>query len=511
MSKNPWGLPKGLTSAERKAVKVVFEALKAQKRTLSPEAMNALKFGNVDQFLNFVEWETLGQFGELQNILADMARKAGVEVFSPMGGVDATLAFDLIDQRAVDWASNQSAKLVRQISEELRETIRQTVADSTAGNLTVDQLARRIQTNIPLTSRDARAVENFRQRNFENYLAEGMGEAKAREQADRKADRYSDKMIRRRAKTIARTETAYAAMEGRYMGWEAGIQEGLIDNQSKKEWISEPDACKICKPLDGMVVAWDKPFPSGFKMAPAHPNCRCAVVIMPPDTAESPYTEQAEANYEPSFRLTEDEAVELYMQEDFAEARLAEVEQILAAPTFIEGSSLPVETLESKALNSYQDANHRPMQAWLRTGRPADTLLTQELIAETELLEQITKRTIFRNPITVTRGQKDFPFLAESGGTPEELVGKVFESKGFTSTSALFDYTGTPVDTGYEELANQFRIRIPAGARGGALPPTGVFWSEAEILLPPNTSFTIVGVTQSEGKNFYDMILTEQR
>lgn len=38
-------------------------------------------------------------------------------------------------------------------------------------------------------------------------------------------------------------------------------------------WKTEPGACPICEPLDGLPMsAWSKTFPKGPK---AHPNCRC--------------------------------------------------------------------------------------------------------------------------------------------------------------------------------------------------------------------------------------------
>lgn len=482
MASNPWSLPKGLTSAERQAVKAVFEALKAQKRTLSPEALNALKFGQVDQFLNFVEWENLGQFGELQNILADMARKAGVEVFSPMGGVNATLAFDLIDQKAVAWAENEGAKLVRQISQELRETIRQTVADSTAGNLTVDQLARRIQTNIPLTPRDARAVDNFRQRNFDNYLAEGMTEARAREQADRKADRYSDKMIRRRARTIARTETAFAAMEGRFIGWESAIGEGLIDNDSKKEWIAEPDACDVCRPLDGMVIPWNREFPSGFKMAPAHPNCRCSVVIMPPDTAESPYTEQAEAEFE-EYPKEESDFLELGKDD----------EALFEFTSSMRDGYKGITAEENAAVSAYTQGSgfHHDVNGFLRglPGYQTPNGNTQQIIDGMDSI--IGKATPLKQPVITYRGMS-LPF-------DQFQVGQTFTDSGFVSTSHSLE-TALSFTREWTTQPVVFQMQIPKGAkvldpiaaRGaftGGLPDA---LPEQELILPRNTKLRIL-------------------
>jgi hypothetical protein len=487
MATNPWSLPKGLTSAERKAVKAVFDALKAQQRSLSPEALNALQFGNIEQFLNLVQWETLADFGELKSILADMASKAGIEVFKPMGGIEGQYAFDLVDAKAVAWAEREAAKLVTEITRELRNTIRQTVADATAGNLTVDQLARRIRTNLPLTTRDARAVDNFRERNFRNYLEEGMEELKARTKAEEKAQRYADKMIRRRSKTIARTETAFAAMEGRYFGWETAVGEGLIDPLSKKEWIAEPDACEICLPLDGMIIAWNAEFPAGVKMAPAHPNCRCAVVIMPPDTAETPYTQQADADFTPP----PEEDGEFLEVGDDADAQYEFTNSLRDRY----GSS--VTNSEIDAIVSYTggSGDYHKVNGYLRDipGYQQPDSRTLGFIDNMDSV--ISKSPPLEKPIITYRGM--------SLPIDEFKYAETFTDLGYVSTSHNLDISlRFTREYGFEPIMLQ--VQIPKGAR--VLDPTAARLSknpdapatalaEQEVILPRNTKFRILNTT----------------
>jgi hypothetical protein len=139
-----------------------------------------------------------------------------------------------------------------------------------------------------------------------------MSETAARIKARRMAEEYTDKLVNSRARTIARTEIADAAMQGRYMGWESGVQSGVIDSNSVKEWIAEPDACSICSPLDGQLVAWNASYQGAVtgttdKMPPAHPNCRCTVAILPPDYADTVFTEQSNATPP----VSEEEAMEM--------------------------------------------------------------------------------------------------------------------------------------------------------------------------------------------------------
>lgn len=75
-----------------------------------------------------------------------------------------------------------------------------------------------------------------------------------------------------RAEMIARTETAFADVEGNI---EAYKQSGQV---SGKRWITGAGCCELCDELDGKSVPLDKPFPGGRNGPPLHPNCRCDVL-----------------------------------------------------------------------------------------------------------------------------------------------------------------------------------------------------------------------------------------
>lgn len=132
-------------------------------------------------------------------------------------------------------------------------------------------------------------------------MRDGLSEARARIKAQDMGAKYAAKLLESRTRTIARTEIIDASMSGRYIGWEAGVTAGQISNDSVKEWIAEPDACPICRELDGKIISWNDEwqFPEGVtagstnRMPPAHPNCRCSVVILPPDYEENIFTPQS--------------------------------------------------------------------------------------------------------------------------------------------------------------------------------------------------------------------------
>jgi hypothetical protein len=292
MAKNPWAMPDGSDEAMRKALRNLFGALRNSRKHIPPQALEALRVGNLAAFVGLVSWEDIrAEFSQLQTILADQSAKAALELYKT-GGVGSQLTFDLINERAVEYARQRAGELVVEIEAEMRQTINDIITRSTAGEFTVQQASKFIRANLPLTSRDANAVLSYADRQYLRFLRAGQSDLKSRMKADAMAEKYADKLTRKRALVIARTETAKASMEGALAGWRSGVETGLIDSSSQKEWIAEADACDICGPMDGVLVPWDAPFGSGVMTPPQHPNCRCSMAILPPDVADTPFTGQ---------------------------------------------------------------------------------------------------------------------------------------------------------------------------------------------------------------------------
>lgn len=299
MARNPWVLPDGFDADVAKAIRSLMAALKKSGATIPSDAYTQLRLGNIDAFLAYVDWDKIrGGFGDLEAIMASAAKKGGTSTFT-LGGVDAELLFDLIDERAVIYASERVGQLIVEITDQMRETVRQTIAAAERGEMTYQGAALELQKTIPLTTRDANAVTKYTEKQFQRFLRQGLSEAKARVKAQNMSAQYAAKLLDSRTRTIARTEIIDASMSGRYIGWEAGVTAGYISNDSVKEWIAEPDACPICSELDGKLIGWNEEwqFPEGVtagstnRMPPAHPNCRCSVVILPPDFSDNVFTQ----------------------------------------------------------------------------------------------------------------------------------------------------------------------------------------------------------------------------
>ena len=503
MAQNPWSIPKGVVGNERKALKAIFDAMKKAQQSIPPEALAQLQFGNVDAFMKMIDWSKIDlSFDEVRNLIEQQTVLSAQDVFSPTQ-ITSNLVFNRIDEKAVAWAREHSSELVRNITQEFRESIRSTISDGLAGNLTVPQMASRIKQNLPLLPRDRGAVDNFRQRNFERFMQGGMSEEKARAKADAKAERYANKLTRRRAQTIARTEMVASSNAGKEAGWEAGVEGGYIDNDSQKEWIAEPNACEICKPLDGMVIPWQAEFPDLGTTPPAHPNCRCTVAMLPPDYAESEWRDTP----------TESPA---YDQETTA---VDPNEPAVATDTGFEPSEYndfqEIDVSDPKvkdAVQHYTSAGYLEMNGYLRAGAGNEWQFNSNVSERINVLQAELNKGSIPKPLEFIRGQQFFngaelgDFFDSDNATLirnvrdnrgfltgdvetfslKSLVGQEWKSDGFLSTSTITQSRNPYRPYNYRSTPFQMHILAPAGTKGMAVSAT-----ENEFLLPYGTNFRI--------------------
>ena len=196
--------------------------------------------------------------------------------------------FTFVDQRATDYATTRSASLVREIDQSNRLAIRRVISRAFTDPTGVEGTARSLRQIVGLHSRWADAVIKFDDQNYRRFIKDGMSTDAARAKADTLTKRYRDKLIRRRAEMIARTEIQQAQNFGRQAAWTAGNKSGHVDGASLKEWQTAPSGsrygppCPICAEMKGKRVAWNGEFPNGQMMPPAHPHCRCTAVLVPP-------------------------------------------------------------------------------------------------------------------------------------------------------------------------------------------------------------------------------------
>ncbi len=191
--------------------------------------------------------------------------------------------FTSISNRATDYATTRSAQLVREVDQSNRLTIRRIIGEAFTGPTTVRDTAMKLRRVVGLHSRWANAVLNFDDQQMTRLIKDGLTVDQARAKADVLTKRYRDRLIRRRAEMIARTELMQASNFGRYSAWEASEKVGLVDPVTRKRWVTAPKGSSYGPPCDECTAMaqssrfnpppWNGSFPNGLSMPPAHPHC----------------------------------------------------------------------------------------------------------------------------------------------------------------------------------------------------------------------------------------------
>ena len=190
-------------------------------------------------------WSTLAE--EITERTERIFRDSGVHALGALSLDDSEEMVNLLDEDALAFAEKRAAELVGKrvlddgrivdnpnadwaITESTRDYLRSTVAEAVEEGWSSQTLANAI-------------VDNFA---------------------------FSDE----RAETIARTELAFAHVEGNMDAYKIG-------GVTHKRWIlgSEHDIDDVCNDnADAGVIPFDEPFPSGDMAPPGHPNCVCDVI-----------------------------------------------------------------------------------------------------------------------------------------------------------------------------------------------------------------------------------------
>jgi SPP1 gp7 family putative phage head morphogenesis protein len=181
----------------------------------------------------------------LSQVLADAGHVALTQV-----GMATTDMLALVNEGAVQHAAERAAELVARISESTREMLRSDIADAMKEGWSNDRLASELEDSY-------------------GFSAE-------------------------RAEVIARTETAYADVQGNLAAYEAS---GVV---SEKQWITGEGCCDLCDALDGVTIGMNEQFEADGEFIdgpPFHPNCRCdllPVLSFDEGAAEEAATEKLE-------------------------------------------------------------------------------------------------------------------------------------------------------------------------------------------------------------------------
>jgi hypothetical protein len=282
----------------------------------APEALweAALSDGDITPLFDWL-WETLSAGRDVEATLRRMVRQASVTAgeWSFPGG---QLSFDVSNPLAVSWLTDYPLPLVRQMSESLRRTLSDIVAEGIAEGLHPREMARTVRATqgFTLTSQQWRAVRNYQRELVARLGAQQRGErptplatralvdrrfTTARLTADKvetMVARYAERMRRYRSEMIARTESIRAMNAGNWLALHYAAEQGLVRRDDLvRRWIPAPDnatgggPCPVCLDIalrNEAGVAFDEPFVLNdagetIMFPPAHPHCRCLAWTRP--------------------------------------------------------------------------------------------------------------------------------------------------------------------------------------------------------------------------------------
>lgn len=211
------------------------------------------------------------------------------------------VSFNDPNQRAIRWAELNAAKNIKagSVSPATRGAIRDVVVNAIQQGIHPRRTARIVEGMVPLLPQHAESISRF----VDGALDAGLDQG----HIDKVVSRKTAKLRRYRAEMIARTEAIKSANMGQQLVWESAIDEGLLPAGVKKVWVATGDdrTCRICAVMDGQTVevvgefavkeqatgfardgaefkvTGTKPLkrPASPKTPPAHPQCRCTVVL----------------------------------------------------------------------------------------------------------------------------------------------------------------------------------------------------------------------------------------
>lgn len=187
----------------------------------------------------------------------------------------ANLVFNASHPAVVDFARQQSARMVTGINRRTQEAVRTAIAAALEAGTPPFELAEQLRMSIGLTAGDAQAVNTYRQTLLKQPT---LGRARA----NKMAKDYAARLLTNRAQTIARTEVADAMAGGQELYWKQAVANGDIGG-AEREWIAtvpSEKTCKVCGGLHGKRASIGGTFPGGIQRPPAHPSCRCTTGLV---------------------------------------------------------------------------------------------------------------------------------------------------------------------------------------------------------------------------------------
>lgn len=271
--------------------------------------------GRIGQALSILDQHIMRLGDAMNRALLDAAQQESERIARELRatGVTTGISFNPADERVVNAMRNNKLEFVRQFTRQQRESTRNALVESIRDGKGPREVARAFRDSIGLTDYQRRVVANYqdalergsrdalnrmlRDRRFDSTVERAIeeGDVLSADQIEMMVGRYTERMLRMRSETIARTEGHRIANEGQHEAFEQVLEQAVIpDDMVEREWVATDDdrTRDSHAEMDGQIVqGMDEPFvsPSGARMlfpgdtsydAPPEEliNCRCSIL-----------------------------------------------------------------------------------------------------------------------------------------------------------------------------------------------------------------------------------------
>ncbi len=221
--------------------------------------------------------------------------------YLPSGGkIDGAVVvvFDHLNPRVTQALRTLETRVVGDMHESVRDTVRQTIARGLENRQAPTAIARTVREVVALSPKHEQAVANFRamleagdrealtrllrDRRFDKTLERAFAKDGPRltaQQIDTMTAAYRRKAVAANAETISRTATQDAYKIAQRESWQSAIDRGIVEpGRLMREWIGVNDDRE--RPshvaMNNTVVPFDEPYPNGQRYpGEGEFNCRC--------------------------------------------------------------------------------------------------------------------------------------------------------------------------------------------------------------------------------------------
>lgn len=274
-----------LTPPEKGIANIVRTAAgELETAAMSSAVQAAISTGNIENVIAALPFDENASILNQTSVTFNRITREAIDEGFPRIGFKGR--FDYTDPRTLEFAQQQSAVLVTNMTNQMQEVVRTVIGRAFSDGVSVYDTARELRSVINLTARQEITLGKFTELNRARLMEQGLSGRKLESKLNELVERQYKRMISQRSKVIARNEILVAENNGRFLGFTQAVEQGWAHPLSVKRWSTSTGerTCDICAPMNGKSVQWNQSFPNGVYNPPAHIQCRCSISLLEPDS-----------------------------------------------------------------------------------------------------------------------------------------------------------------------------------------------------------------------------------